>query len=111
MPLTGSWAIGYGPVLPPSLSCNVTSSSGTRSALLGERGEGRAQSLGEVGGSGTLLPAGRRGAGLWGFPTLLHCSSQPGAERGGELGRQGMLHCRAEIRSCANGDVPVAERV
>lgn len=75
----------------------------------------------QLGGS-TLPRGGVEGQkGEQGLPTLLHCSSEQGAERegswegrdaaAGKLGSQGMLHCRAEIRSCANGDVLVSGRV
>lgn len=49
---------------------------------------------------------------------LLHCSLEQGSEReeswevrdaaAVKLGSQGMLHCRAEIRSCVNENVLVS---
>lgn len=83
--------------------CKVTSSSGVQtpsweSTEMG-MGSGAAAPLGCSGAAqpglcGHSAAAGReKGSGA--SPVLLHCSSQPGAE----LGRQGMLHCRAEIRA------------
>lgn len=83
--------------------CKVTSSSGvqTPSWESAEMGMGSA-AVAPLGCSGAAQlwvwghsAAARREKGSRASLVLLHCSSQPGAE----LGRQGMLHCRAEIRA------------
>ena len=99
-------------VLPCPLPCKVTSSGRPKQLSRGSQGRGcrfsgceavswGRQSLCEVRSpareAGCCLVVGRRGSRA--FPRCCIAAQSRGAERGGELGRQGMLHCRAEIRS------------
>lgn len=109
---TGMWGVGDGTRCDPALSSALQSHVllwAHPAALPGEPGEG----LVVLGlGSGELGKAepSWRGEEREGLSRccIAARSREPSSV---ELGRQRMLHCRAEMRSCANGDVLVSGRV